>query len=157
MGERCICACFLFPREILITIIKLDTLGNTVTTKNKELFNADSVKCNDKVATTTTTKRNIQDHHKKIAHTILCAQQLLQIKMLLSLNVIINHVSCSVFLTIFFFLFICCCQRILAFDINFTGTGSGSMSHSLIRTIAPTGHLHTFEFHAERAEIARYE
>lgn len=38
-----------------------------------------------------------------------------------------------------------------------SGTGSGSMSHSLIRTIAPTGHLHTFEFHAERAEIARKE
>ena len=94
--------------------MKLDTHGNTVTTKNKELFNADSAKCNDKVATTKTTKRNIQDHH-----TILCAQQLLQIKMLLSLNVIINHVSCSVFLTVFFFfLFICCWQRILAFDIK---------------------------------------
>ena len=37
----------------------------------------------------------------------------------------------------------------------FPGTGSGSMSHSLIRTIAPSGHLHTFEFHAERAEKAR--
>ena len=58
---------------------------------------------------------------------------------------------------LFPFLFVCCWQRILAFDINFTGTGSGSMSHSLIRTIAPTGHLHTFEFHAERAEIAKYE
>ena len=102
MSERCVCACFVFPREILITFIKLDTLGNTVTTKNKESFNAVSVKCNDKVVTTTTTKRNIQHHHKKIAHTILCAQQLLQIKMLLSLNVIINHVSCSVFLNNFF-------------------------------------------------------
>ena len=29
------------------------------------------------------------------------------------------------------------------------------MSHSLIRTIAPSGHLHTFEFHSERAETAR--
>lgn len=38
-----------------------------------------------------------------------------------------------------------------------SGTGSGSMSHSLLRTIAPSGHLHTFEFHAERAEIARKE
>ncbi|XP_073235866.1 tRNA (adenine(58)-N(1))-methyltransferase catalytic subunit TRMT61A-like [Porites lutea] len=38
-----------------------------------------------------------------------------------------------------------------------SGTGSGSMSHSLIRTIAPSGHLHTFEFHSERADIARKE
>lgn len=37
----------------------------------------------------------------------------------------------------------------------FAGTGSGSMSHSLIRTIAPSGHVHTFEFHSERADIAR--
>ena len=78
---------FLLPREILIMIIKLDTHGKTVTTKNKESFNADSVKCNDKVATTKTTKRNIQDHHEKIAHTILCIQQVLQIKMWLSVCV----------------------------------------------------------------------
>ena len=32
------------------------------------LMPADSVKCDDKVATTKTTKRNIQDHHKKL-HT----------------------------------------------------------------------------------------
>ncbi|KAL9967910.1 hypothetical protein ACROYT_G026218 [Oculina patagonica] len=38
-----------------------------------------------------------------------------------------------------------------------SGTGSGSMSHCLIRTIAPSGHLHTFEFHSERAETARKE
>ncbi|KAJ3207918.1 tRNA (adenine(58)-N(1))-methyltransferase catalytic subunit trmt61a [Entophlyctis luteolus] len=33
-----------------------------------------------------------------------------------------------------------------------SGTGSGSFSHSIARTIAPTGRLHTFEYHAERAE-----
>ncbi|KAJ3113703.1 tRNA (adenine(58)-N(1))-methyltransferase catalytic subunit trmt61a [Physocladia obscura] len=32
-----------------------------------------------------------------------------------------------------------------------SGTGSGSFSHSIARTIAPTGTLYTFEYHAERA------
>lgn len=36
------------------------------------------------------------------------------------------------------------------------GTGSGSFSTSLARTIAPTGHLFTYEFHADRAQQARY-
>ena len=36
------------------------------------------------------------------------------------------------------------------------GTGSGSLSHSIYRTIAPSGKLYTFEFHAQRAERARY-
>ncbi|KAJ3067059.1 Acetolactate synthase, mitochondrial [Podochytrium sp. JEL0797] len=31
-----------------------------------------------------------------------------------------------------------------------SGTGSGSFSHSIARTIAPTGKLHTFEYHEER-------
>ncbi|KAL4238683.1 tRNA (adenine(58)-N(1))-methyltransferase catalytic subunit trmt61a [Mactra antiquata] len=38
-----------------------------------------------------------------------------------------------------------------------SGTGSGSLSHSIIRTIAPTGHLHTFEFHDQRAKVAAEE
>lgn len=38
-----------------------------------------------------------------------------------------------------------------------SGTGSGSLSHSFIRTIAPTGHLHTFDFHQQRVEAARAE
>lgn len=37
------------------------------------------------------------------------------------------------------------------------GTGSGSVSHAIIRTVAPTGHLHTVEFHQQRAEKAREE
>lgn len=37
------------------------------------------------------------------------------------------------------------------------GTGSGSLSHAIIRTVAPTGHLHTVEFHQQRAEKAREE
>lgn len=38
-----------------------------------------------------------------------------------------------------------------------SGTGSGSLSHSILRTIAPTGHLHTVEFHSQRAEKAMEE
>ena len=35
------------------------------------------------------------------------------------------------------------------------GTGSGSMSHAIVRTIAPSGHLYTFEFHEQRATTAQ--
>lgn len=38
-----------------------------------------------------------------------------------------------------------------------SGTGSASLSHALIRTIYPTGHLHTFEFHKLRSEVASKE
>jgi tRNA (adenine57-N1/adenine58-N1)-methyltransferase len=38
-----------------------------------------------------------------------------------------------------------------------SGTGSGAMSHSIMRTIAPHGLLHTYEFNAHRAETARQE
>lgn len=38
-----------------------------------------------------------------------------------------------------------------------SGTGSGSLSHAFIRTIKPTGHLYTYDFHQQRAEKAREE
>ena len=41
--------------------------------------------------------------------------------------------------------------------ILFFKSRSASLSHALIRTIFPTGHLHTFEFHAQRADAARKE
>ena len=38
-----------------------------------------------------------------------------------------------------------------------SGTGSGAMSHFLLRAIAPHGRLHTFEFNAMRADAAKQE
>lgn len=37
------------------------------------------------------------------------------------------------------------------------GTGSGSLSHALIRTVKPNGHLYTFEFHENRCAVAKEE
>lgn len=34
------------------------------------------------------------------------------------------------------------------------GTGSGSLSHALLRVIGPTGKLHTCDFHKERVQVA---
>lgn len=38
-----------------------------------------------------------------------------------------------------------------------SGTGSGSLSHSFLRAVKPFGHLHTFDFHEQRCDIARQE
>nr|CAD7593613.1 unnamed protein product [Timema genevievae] len=38
-----------------------------------------------------------------------------------------------------------------------SGTGSGSLSHALLRCIKPQGHLHTFDFHSHRVLLAQEE
>lgn len=38
-----------------------------------------------------------------------------------------------------------------------SGTGSGALSHAALRTLAPHGHLHTYEFHIERMKSAQQE
>lgn len=37
------------------------------------------------------------------------------------------------------------------------GTGSGSLTHSLARTVSPNGHVHTFDFHQNRVLEAQVE
>ena len=37
------------------------------------------------------------------------------------------------------------------------GTGSGSLTHALARAVAPSGRVHTFEYHAPRAQAAEKE
>lgn len=39
----------------------------------------------------------------------------------------------------------------------FSGTGSGSLSHAILRCVVPNGHLHTFDFHQQRVEIVTKE
>lgn len=43
----------------------------------------------------------------------------------------------------------------LTLCLIFPGTGSGSFSHSVARTVGPSGHLYSFEFHQPRADKAR--
>ncbi|CAH0772345.1 unnamed protein product [Bemisia tabaci] len=38
-----------------------------------------------------------------------------------------------------------------------SGTGSGSLTHALARTVSPNGTVHTFDFHKQRAAIAEAE
>jgi len=38
-----------------------------------------------------------------------------------------------------------------------SGTGSGALTHALVRAVAPMGSVHTFEFNAHRADEARRE
>ncbi|TRY70439.1 hypothetical protein TCAL_06528 [Tigriopus californicus] len=38
-----------------------------------------------------------------------------------------------------------------------SGTGSGSLSHSFIRSLWPSGHLHTFDYHESRVKAAQQE
>lgn len=41
--------------------------------------------------------------------------------------------------------------------VSLLGTGSGSLTHALIRRVKPHGHVYTFDFHEQRAKIAKEE
>lgn len=38
-----------------------------------------------------------------------------------------------------------------------SGTGSGSLTHALARSVRPSGHVHTYDFHEHRVTVARDE
>ena len=48
------------------------------------------------------------------------------------------------------------CGKVPKLYFCYVGTGSGSLSHAITRTIAPNGHLFTYEFHEKRSQIAKY-
>lgn len=37
-----------------------------------------------------------------------------------------------------------------------SGTGSGSFTHNLAKTVFPSGRIYTFDFHEQRAALVRY-
>lgn len=59
----------------------------------------------------------------------------------------------------------CCASGMVCFQLELrpglvvleSGTGSASLTHSLGRAVAPTGHVWTYEFHPERAQEAQKE
>lgn len=42
-------------------------------------------------------------------------------------------------------------------SLTLIGTGSGSLTHALIRRVRPHGHVYTFDFHEHRAKVASEE
>lgn len=46
--------------------------------------------------------------------------------------------------------------RIFHSDTPFSGTGSGSFTHSIARTVGATGHVFSYEFHEARASKAAW-